>query len=55
MSLIVWMVAYFGLYFGVAGPVFNPEGFAEVAMAIIICFIAAEFIQGLFDVVTGRS
>lgn len=55
MSLLVWMVTYFGLYFGVVGPAFNPQGFAEVGMAIIVCFVAAEFVQGFFEVIKDGS
>lgn len=56
MSLLVWVVTYFALYFGVWEPVAGaPEGFLETLGAVAVCWIAAEIVQGIFDAITGRS
>lgn len=56
MSLVVWLVTYFGLYFGVMERAFGqPEGFLDVLGMVAVCWVISTLVQGIFDAVTGRS
>lgn len=48
MSFIVWLTAYFGLYFAAVEPVFHPRGFGETFAAVVICWFAAKLVEGFY-------
>ena len=55
MSLIVWLIAYFAMVYGVMIPIFGePTTFLGWAGLIVISFVVAEIVQGIFEGVTGR-
>lgn len=55
MSFIVWLIAYGFMIFGVMIPAFGePTTFLGWIGLVIICWVVAEFVQGVFESVTGR-
>lgn len=48
MSFLVWLIAYFGLYFAAVEPAFHPQGFLETFGAVGICWVAANFVEGFY-------